>query len=201
MLTLAQDNPHFFLIYLPDKFTKEFQEKVKSLGQDIKWSSPEAVTSVKKFYYMCQLWLTNDCQDYWVKLQDWSVMSAMDEGMDTVPHVPYILFSWFSSICCLLFLGMPIKQLSLWKHPTVSGHKLISYPLEEKQKLVEYSKMLTILGFPGGAVVGSLPANAGDTGSGPGLGRSTCRGATRPVSHNCWACASGACARQQERPR
>ena len=29
----------------------------------------------------------------------------------------------------------------------------------------------------------------------------TCRGATRPVSHNCWACASGACALQQERPR
>ena len=29
----------------------------------------------------------------------------------------------------------------------------------------------------------------------------TCRGATRPVSHNYWACASGACAQQQERPR
>ena len=28
------------------------------------------------------------------------------------------------------------------------------------------------VGFPGGAVVGSLPANAGDTGSSPGLGRS-----------------------------
>ena len=27
-------------------------------------------------------------------------------------------------------------------------------------------------GFPGGAVVGSLPANAGDAGSGPGLGGS-----------------------------
>ena len=27
-------------------------------------------------------------------------------------------------------------------------------------------------GFPGGAVVGSLLANAGDTGSSPGLGRS-----------------------------
>ena len=27
-------------------------------------------------------------------------------------------------------------------------------------------------GFPGGAVVGSLPANAGDTGSSPGPGRS-----------------------------
>ena len=29
----------------------------------------------------------------------------------------------------------------------------------------------------------------------------TCRGATRPVSRNYWACASGACALQQERPR
>ena len=29
-----------------------------------------------------------------------------------------------------------------------------------------------IVGFPGGAVVESLPANAGDTGSSPGLGRS-----------------------------
>ena len=29
----------------------------------------------------------------------------------------------------------------------------------------------------------------------------TCRGATRPVSHNYWACVSGACAPQEERPR
>ena len=29
----------------------------------------------------------------------------------------------------------------------------------------------------------------------------TCRGATGPVSHNYWACASGACAPQQERPQ
>ena len=29
----------------------------------------------------------------------------------------------------------------------------------------------------------------------------TCRGATGPVSHNYWACASGACAPQQETPR
>ena len=37
------------------------------------------------------------------------------------------------------------------------------------------------MGFPGGAVVGSLPANAGDTGSGPGLG-----GSHMPRSS--WAC-------------
>ena len=30
----------------------------------------------------------------------------------------------------------------------------------------------TALGFPGGAVVENLPANAGDMGSSPGLGRS-----------------------------
>ena len=29
----------------------------------------------------------------------------------------------------------------------------------------------------------------------------TCRGATRPVSHNYWACGSGACALQRERPQ
>ena len=32
-------------------------------------------------------------------------------------------------------------------------------------------KRVTVWGFPGGAVVENLPANAGDTGSSPGLGR------------------------------
>ena len=39
-------------------------------------------------------------------------------------------------------------------------------------------------GFPGGAVVRNPPANAGDTGLSPGLGRSTCHGTTKPVCHN-----------------
>ena len=37
---------------------------------------------------------------------------------------------------------------------------------------MERSHIKEISGFPGGAVVGGLPANAGDAGSGPGLGRS-----------------------------
>ena len=32
--------------------------------------------------------------------------------------------------------------------------------------------IIKMWGFPGGAVVENLPANAGDTGSSPGLGRS-----------------------------
>ena len=35
-----------------------------------------------------------------------------------------------------------------------------------------YKKIKYLLGFPGGAVVKNLPANAGDMGSSPGLGRS-----------------------------
>ena len=42
--------------------------------------------------------------------------------------------------------------------------------LENIEKMME--KMYKFLGFPGGAVVKNLPANAGDTGSSPGLGRS-----------------------------
>ena len=39
-------------------------------------------------------------------------------------------------------------------------------------------------GFPGGAVVKNPPANAGDTGSSPGPGRSHMPRATKPVHHN-----------------
>ena len=38
-------------------------------------------------------------------------------------------------------------------------------------EVIKKNKM-EILGFPGGTVVEGLPANAGDTGSSPGLGRS-----------------------------
>ena len=43
---------------------------------------------------------------------------------------------------------------------------------ESKRKHLKHHLEKTLGGFPGGAVVGSLPANAGDTGSSPGLGRS-----------------------------
>ena len=43
-------------------------------------------------------------------------------------------------------------------------------------------------GFPGGSLIKN-PANAGDAGSIPDLGRFTCHGATKPMHHNCCACA------------
>ena len=42
--------------------------------------------------------------------------------------------------------------------------------MQEGQKINSVKDVLE--GFPGGAVVENLPANAGDTGSSPGLGRS-----------------------------
>ena len=39
-------------------------------------------------------------------------------------------------------------------------------------KACGFFKKLSLEGFPGGAVVENLPANAGDTGLSPGLGRS-----------------------------
>ena len=39
-------------------------------------------------------------------------------------------------------------------------------------KIFPYKLELKLWGFPGGAVVENLPANAGDTGSSPGLGGS-----------------------------
>ena len=38
--------------------------------------------------------------------------------------------------------------------------------------MIKYNIKFNILGFPGGAVVENLPANAGDRGLSPGLGRS-----------------------------
>ena len=47
-------------------------------------------------------------------------------------------------------------------------------PLETADLILSLLKHIkkTVEGFPGGAVVENLPANAGNTGSSPGLGRS-----------------------------
>ena len=42
----------------------------------------------------------------------------------------------------------------------------------KKVRFIPFVLKTKALGFPGGAVVENLPANAGDTGSSPGLGRS-----------------------------
>ena len=45
-------------------------------------------------------------------------------------------------------------------------------PVNEKEQIVREREIKRVWGFPGGTVVERLPANAGDTGCSPGLGRS-----------------------------
>ena len=47
------------------------------------------------------------------------------------------------------------------------------------------TQLMFLLGFPGGSVVKNLPANAGDTGSIPGLGRSPGEENCNPLQYSC----------------
>ena len=67
--------------------------------------------------------------------------------------------------------------MNKWKlNNTLLNNQWIKEEIKEKksvlrQRQMEIQHIKTCGGFPGGSVVESLPANAGDTGSSPGLGR------------------------------
>ena len=54
----------------------------------------------------------------------------------------------------------------------INAQKSLAFLCNNDEKSESEIKKTLPLGFPGGAVVESLPANAGDAGSSPGLGRS-----------------------------
>ena len=55
---------------------------------------------------------------------------------------------------------------------SVGGQERIYSPIRKKKNWLTSDLKITVEGFLGGAVVGNLPADAGDTGSSPGLGGS-----------------------------
>ncbi|KAJ8780354.1 hypothetical protein J1605_011618 [Eschrichtius robustus] len=57
-------------------------------------------------------------------------------------------------------------------HSPFDGQDVSVHPVRDTGSHDHRIKLLTHGGFPGGAVVENLPANAGDMGSSPGLGRS-----------------------------
>ena len=84
-----------------------------------------------------------------------------------------------------------------------------SFPISQLQNIMgKCSIQNSNQGFPGGAVVRDLPANAGDTGSSPGLGRSHMPRSNwarepqllSPCATTTETCAPGAHAPQQEKP-
>ena len=64
------------------------------------------------------------------------------------------------------YRGKNVKNTNAWRlNNTFLNNQEITEEIKEEVK--KY-----LQGFPGGAVVENLPANAGDTGSSPGLGGS-----------------------------
>ena len=63
-----------------------------------------------------------------------------------------------------------LDLINLLEKPTETRETFSS--LDYQVIIKGYNSKTARWGFPGGAVVENLPANAGDTGSSPGLGRS-----------------------------
>ena len=100
-----------------------------------------------------------------------------------------LLFFYHLSIICYLSICLSI-YLSIYLSSIIFQYQkcvcmYMSILLNELPGLLTRS---FVRNLPGGAVVKNLPANAGDMGSIPGPGRSTCYRATKPLCHNYWAC-------------
>ena len=75
---------------------------------------------------------------------------------------------------CVVCQGNDVKNNNIW----ISCNLLYSF------MLIEWS-IIDLQGFSGGSVVKNLPANAGDAGSIPGLGRSSAEGNDDPLHYSC----------------
>ena len=84
-------------------------------------------------------------------------------------------------------LGLTLKSTKINHHPFQYYYPLLKKKACEASLVAQWLRVCLLMqGTRVQALVWQYP---------------TCRGTTRPVSHNYWACASGACAPQQERPR
>ena len=71
-------------------------------------------------------------------------------------------------------IGIHTKKKKESKYNINDSHQIRRQKNKEERKIKTFKdkSKTSNKGFPGGAVVENLPANAGDTGSSPGLGRS-----------------------------
>ena len=96
-------------------------------------------------------------------------------------------------------------EIKFNKHVASQGKKIL-FPVLFFSSYAQVHCLIQIIkdkfsGFPGGAVVESLPANAGDMGLSPGLGRSHMPRSNQAREPQLLSLCSRACAPQQERPR
>ena len=121
---------------------------------------------------------------YWYGRQYFSFTMLKSIFCNTL-HNSFINISFNNELNVVL---MCIKIKSLDNFGVYSSSKLVNQIISHRASLVAQWLRICLLmqGTQVRALVWEDP---------------TCRRATTPVSHNYWACASGACAPQQERPR
>ena len=97
-------------------------------------------------------------------------------------------YSWLENFmdrgaCWAIVYGVAKLGLQGWAKQ--SGTTRTCVTMGRERPLVQSH----IWGFPGGLVVKSPPGNSGNTSSIPGLRRSMCFGASKPLRHSYWVCA------------
>ena len=92
--------------------------------------------------------------------------------MNTERWVENLLYCASSIVCLCDYAGHTWIQTNWERAREVHVSWLKGGGQDQSYNRTLTIKLYCLLGFPGGAVVESLPANAGDTGSSPGLGRS-----------------------------
>ena len=81
------------------------------------------------------------------------------------------LFQWNNLILLHDTSEVELFKLHFLNIENICLKNLIGEILHGEKKNPFWILKVSVLGFPGGAVVKNLPANAGHTGSSPGLGR------------------------------
>ena len=140
--------------------TKPQRKKVKSLSRVWLFATP--------WHVACQALpsMGFSRQEYWGGLPFPSPGDPPDLGIK--PMSPANLPHWRQILCCWATRENPVYFVK-YQH--------LGIP--------RWIKELIPRGFPGGSVVKNPPANAGDTGSLPGLGRSPGEGNGNPPQYSC----------------
>ena len=97
---------------------------------------------------------------------------ALRPGVSTCHRVYLLTVVPYGATVILMFGGKYSKSVSLLIYEEEIVKLMIRVSKERRIIKLSLKVLKARSGFPGGAVVENLPANAGDTGSSPGLGRS-----------------------------
>ena len=157
-------------------------------------------------------WGQQKSPSIWGSLWKESTLSCRQKKVSTRLPGPMLPFNFTKTRGknAMNFLNLRAKSVewkSLWMFYMLMYTKKVHFRPDLGRILLRMAYHLSLLlGFPGGSVVKNLPANAGDLGLIPGLGRSPGEGNVNPLQYFClgnpmdrgawWATVHGVAKRQ-----